>query len=135
MAPVIRADHGGAPQTCMRPCRHWRYAPTPPFEGVKLPLTFVATGEYARRTNNRQRSQKSEGVGLIHIDAHRAYANANVDKDILLDLPPKATREVGGKQRGKLSKTLCGPRHSAIAWKSEVHKAIADVVMEAGAYS
>lgn len=71
-------------------------------ESVKLLLTTAATGECARRTNKRQRSLKCEDVVLMHLGIRRAYFNAQVDKDIFMEVPPEDASEGGSKQCGKL---------------------------------
>lgn len=50
---------------------------------------MTAGGEYAMRASRSRRSRKAEDIVLFHVDVHRVYFGAQVDKDIFVEWPPE----------------------------------------------
>lgn len=72
---------------------------------------------------------------MMHIDVHHACFNARIDKDVFVELPPEDVNPCAPKQCGKLVKAMYGTRHAAVAWQSEVQRAMRELGVEAGTTS
>lgn len=128
-------NNGDDPEMYASSSARRRSAPTPPLEGVKILLTMAAGGEHARRASGSRKPQRSEDSVLMHVDVHRAYLNALVERGIFTEILPEDTTAGEPKQCGKRIQAMYGVCHAAVACQTDAQKAMHGSGMEAGACS
>ena len=102
------------------------FAATPPLEALKILLSLALT-----EGTGYVKGREEEGMKIEFIDIKRAYLQAEVRREVYVELPPE------DKQEGmcaKLTKAMYGTRDAAQSWEATYRKAHEDWVFRRGVH-
>ena len=103
------------------------FAATPPLEALKILLSLALT-----EGTGYVKGREEEGMKIEFIDIKRAYLQAEVRREVYVELPPE------DKQEGmcaKLTKAMYGTRDAAQSWEATYRKAHEDWGFQVGSAS
>ena len=95
------------------------YAPTPPYEALKMVLSRAATGEHRKKA-------------IAIIDVRRAYFYAPAKRRVFVELPPEDWVDGDEDRCGLLLKSLYGTRDAALNWDEELGNSMVEIGMKRG---